>query len=150
MTSYFRYKETLAETDDMLHRYILSLGQDLTYMKSRGKSRMPKHVGLSVALHQMTQSKDVVTMVNKLGHGISYDEVQRIDTCWSNIQASSVNPSLPQNMAYGRTTRGAGDNFNRATESLEGKHHDVVTWFCTKQTRDLTTRGLAPLVMFSQ
>ncbi len=29
-------------------------------------------------------------------------------------------------MVTGMVTRGAGDNFNRSTESLSGKHHDVV------------------------
>ena len=45
------------ESNNSLHRYILSLGQDLVYMSSRGKTRTPKHVGLSVTCHKMTQSK---------------------------------------------------------------------------------------------
>ena len=29
-------------------------------------------------------------------------------------------------MAYGQVTTGAGDNFNRAIESVKDEHHDVV------------------------
>ena len=29
-------------------------------------------------------------------------------------------------MVHGKITRGAGDNFNRATQSIDGDHHDVV------------------------
>ena len=111
---------------ETLHRYTMSLGQDIIFMASRGKCKPPKHIGLSQALHQKTQSKDLVTLVNRFGHGVSYEEVQRIDTCWSEIQLSGDGFIIPQNMAYGQVTTGAGDNFNRAIESVKGEHHDVV------------------------
>ena len=68
----------------------MSLGQDIIFMTSRGKCKPPKHIGLSQALHQKTQSKDLVTPVNRFGHGVSCEEVQRIDTCWSEIQMDSL------------------------------------------------------------
>ena len=111
---------------ETLHRYTMSLGQDIIFMASRGKCKPPKHIGLSQAFHQKTQSKDLVTLVNRFGHGVSYEEVQRIDTCWSEIQLSGDGFIIPQNMAYGQVTTGAGDNFNRAIESVKGEHHDVV------------------------
>ena len=111
---------------ETLHRYTMFLGQDIIFMASTGKCKLPKHIGLSQALHQKTQSKDLVTLVNRFGHGVSYEEVQRIDTCWSEIQLSSDGFIIPQNMAYGQVTTGAGDNFNRAIESVKGEHHDVV------------------------
>ena len=33
---------------------------------------------------------------------------------------------ISQNMVHGQVTTGAGDNFNRAIESVKGEHHDVV------------------------
>ena len=78
----------------------LSLGQDIIFMASRGKCKPPKHIGLSQALHQKTQSKDLVTLVNRFGHGVSYEEVQRIDTCWSEIQLSGDGFIIPQDMAW--------------------------------------------------
>ena len=73
-------KSSIRESNNSLHSYILSLGQDLVYMSSRGKTRTPKHIGLSVTCHKMTQSKEVTRLLNRNGQGVSYDEVQAIDT----------------------------------------------------------------------
>ena len=54
----------------------MSLGQDIIFMASRGKCKLPKHIGLSQASHQKTQSKDLGILVNRFGHGVSYEEVQ--------------------------------------------------------------------------
>ena len=108
-----------------LHRQVLSLGQDLVYMSSSGKCRTPKHLGLGISLHQVTQSEAVVKLINRFGNCIGYDEVSRMDTCWSEEQINA-NSSLPVNMVPGKITRVAADNFNWATESLAGIHHDVV------------------------
>ena len=64
--------------------------------------------------------------MNRFGHGASYEDVQRIDACWSEIQLSGDGFIIPQNMAHGQVTTGTGDNFNRAIESVKGEHHDVV------------------------
>ena len=69
---------------ETLHGYTMSLGQDIIFMASRGKCK-PSNLGLSQALHQKTRSKDLVTLANRFSHGVSYDEVQGIDTCWSEI-----------------------------------------------------------------
>ena len=111
--------------DPVLHRHVLSLFQDLLYMASKGQCKTTKHAGIGIAAHQLTQSKDIVTMLNKHGHCISYDEIQRIDASWVEKQ-SQANAWVPVNMTSGVVTRGAGDNFNRATETLDGSHHDVV------------------------
>ena len=64
-------KSSIRESNNSLHRYILSLGQDLVYMSSRGKTRTPKHIGLSVTCHKMTQSKEVIRLLNRNGQGVS-------------------------------------------------------------------------------
>ena len=66
----------------------MSLGQDIIFMASRGKCKPPKHIGLNQTLHQKTKSKDLVTLVHRFGHGVSYEDVQRINLCWSEIQLS--------------------------------------------------------------
>ena len=40
-------KSSIRESNNSLHRYILSLEQDLVYISSRGKTKTPKHIGLS-------------------------------------------------------------------------------------------------------
>ena len=83
-------KNDIKEKYTSLHRYILSLAQDMLFMKSRGEIRTPKHVGLRITCHKMTQSKIVLQMLNKHGHGISYSEVQREDTSWANKQLVTI------------------------------------------------------------
>ena len=109
---------------ETLHRYTMSLGKDIIFMESRGKCKLPKHIGLNQALRRKAQSKDLVTLVNRFGHGVSYEELLRIDTCWSEIQLSGDGFIIPQNMVHGQVTTGAGDNFNKAIESVKGEHHD--------------------------
>ena len=48
-------KNDIKEKYPSLHRYILSLAQDMLFMKSRGEIGTPKHVGLSITCHKMTQ-----------------------------------------------------------------------------------------------
>ena len=118
--------EDIKVKNPSLHQKILAVCQDIIYIGFRGKCRTPKHIGLGIALHQLTQSRDAVELINKNGHGISYDEVQRIDTSWALQQQTDDGIIIPPNIKPGIPLRAAGDNFNRATESLEGKHLDIV------------------------
>ena len=118
--------EDVKVKNPILHQKILSLCQDFIYTGSRGKCRTPKHVGLGIAIHQLTQSRDTIELINKNGHGIGYAEVERIDTCWATQQQTDDGIIVPSNMKPGIPLRAAGDNFNRATESLDGKHLDIV------------------------
>ena len=72
------------EDNPSLHRYTLSVAQDMLLMKSMGEVRALKHVGMSITSHKMTQSKIKVQVLNCHGQGISYDEVQKKDTSWAN------------------------------------------------------------------
>ena len=59
-------KSSIRESNISLHRYIMSLGQDLVYISSRGITRTPKYVGLSVTCHKMTQLKEVIQLLTLL------------------------------------------------------------------------------------
>ena len=119
-------KNDIKEKYPSLHRYILSLAQDMLFMKSRGEVRTPKHVGLSITCHKMTQSKIVLQMLNRHGHGTNYSEVQREDTSWANKQLDDNYIVLPSNIKPGVFTHASADNWNRATDSITGKHLDIV------------------------
>ena len=119
-------KNDIKDKNPSLHRYILFLGQDMLFMKSRGEIRTPKHVGLSITCDKMTQSKIVLQMLNRHGHGISYSEVQREDTSWANKQLDDNYIVLPSNIKPGVFTHASADNWNRATDSITGKHLDIV------------------------
>ena len=104
----------------------MSLGQDLVYMSSRGKTRTPKHIGLSVTCHKMTQSKEVIRLLNRNGQSVSYDEVEAIDTTWALQQIKENHIVPPSNMNRGTFTHAAADNWNRATDAVAGEHLNIV------------------------
>ena len=95
-------------------------------MSSRGKTRTPKHIGLSVTCHKMRQSKEVIRLLNRNGQGVSCDEVQAIDTTWALQQINENHIVLPSNMNRGTFTHAAADNCNRAMNAVTGEHLDIV------------------------
>ena len=56
-------------------RLVLSLAQDLLNYVRNGKQKTSKHVSLPLALKNLTSSKEVITLLNRYGHGISYYQV---------------------------------------------------------------------------
>ena len=95
-------------------------------MSSRGKTRTSKHIGLSVTCHKRTQSKEVIRLLNRNGQGVSYDEVQAIDTTWALQQINENHIVLPSNMNRGTFTHAEADNWNRITDAVTGEHLDIV------------------------
>ena len=69
-------------------------------MASSGKKMFPKHVGLAISLKNNLRSKEYITLLNKNGHCISYDEV----SLPSNIQSSDgcLVQALADNGDYGQ------------------------------------------------
>ena len=73
-----------------LHRQILSVGQDILHIMSRGIVKTPKHVGLAVTVRHMTGSKLLVTILNRYGHCCSYDGLERIETALATEQLKQM------------------------------------------------------------
>lgn len=58
-------------------RRVLCLAQDLIHCASHGRVKLPKHVGLAMSVRHMTGSKQLVSILNRMGHCSSYDEIER-------------------------------------------------------------------------
>ena len=135
-------KSSIRELNNSLHRYIMSLGQDLVCMSSRGKTRTPKHIGLSVTCHKMTQSKEVIRLLNRNGQGVSYNQVQAINTTWALQQINENHIVLPSNMNRGTFTHAAADNWNRTTDAVTGEHLDIVNLVLFQSKNRTLERGI--------
>ena len=107
--------------NENFHRLVLSVEQDLVHISSEGKKRTPKHIGLSMSLLNLIRSKTILTMLNRQGHCVSYDEAQRIDTEWVKNQVAVGNIVIPGNIQPGYFVHAAADNFDIGSESLDGK-----------------------------
>ena len=61
-------------------RLVQFFGQDLLYALSKGRQKAPKHVTISLTVKKLTGSKEMITLLNRYGHGTSYDQVLQIET----------------------------------------------------------------------
>lgn len=121
-----------------LHRLILSVGQDLIYGSSNGQVNTPKHVGLAMAIKHLTGSKQVISMLNRFGHTVSYDSLQRMETSLAVEQLKKTEEMgivLPSNIFPGTFIHCAADNIDFKENTLDGKgttHSSTVVLFQQK------------------
>ena len=59
---------------------ILSIAQNLLFVVSNGGKRTPKHVSLLMTIKCLTGSPELITILNCLGHGMSYTKVEEEET----------------------------------------------------------------------
>ena len=86
---------------------------------------MPKHVGLAMTMRHITGSKQVVTILNRMGHCSSYDDVEIIDTSLAaEVIAQTENSGvvIPTNITPGPFVQMATDNNDLLEHTLDGKH----------------------------
>ena len=98
---------------------VLSIAQSITYVVSNGMKKMPKHVAIGVALRNSLIAKEFITILNRHGDCISYDDCLAIDTYWAseivmngngyatkptNIIPNKFNKLLPTTQIIGRRT----------------------------------------------
>ena len=90
----------------------LSIAQDIIFIKSKGRKKMPKHTGLAISLKSSIRSKEFITCLNKLGHSLSYDDALRIETTWASglLEAEEGYTTIPSNITPGSFIQAAFDN----------------------------------------
>ena len=55
-----------------------------------GKVKTPKHVSLPVLVESKTGSVEIITVLNKLTHGISYFQLEEVETGTAEVQMKAV------------------------------------------------------------
>ena len=63
-----------------VHRIVLSQAQDLIDCVSRGRIKTPKHVTLPLTVKSLTGNAELVTIVNRFGHALSYSQIEELET----------------------------------------------------------------------
>ena len=103
---------------------VQSISQDIIYAVTCGKHKPPKHLLLPYAVKTLTGNVEIIRMLNKFGHGVSYSQLEENDTalCLQKL-ATSLNRSvvLPASIQPGIFTNLAWDNIDRLEETLTGK-----------------------------
>ena len=104
------------------HRWILSLGQDLIHCVSRGRTKTPKHVPLPITVKSLTGSAELVTLLNRFGHGLSYSQIEELETAIAEQQITNLHNGvlLPTVCSPSVSAVFCWDNNDLQEETLSG------------------------------
>ena len=104
-------------------RLMLSIGQDLCRAVSNGEWKLPKHILLCMTLRHLYRSKQLVTILNRLGHCESYMFSLELETAVAVAleQTSSLLTSKIVTGPDNEVFHSEWDNFNQFLTGLHGK-----------------------------
>ena len=96
-----------------------------------GRRKTPMHVSIAQAIHEVSRSKTVIKILNRLGLCMSYDELERQDHSLVSrtiARGDGHRVPLPPVISSSDIIHGAMDNFDHeeATQSGIGGSHDTV------------------------
>jgi len=75
-------------------RVVKSVAKNMCYTVTRGAWKIPKHLLLGLTLHHRTGSAQIVTIINRYGHCVSYSQLLELETamCKQTMQQDSLLP----------------------------------------------------------
>ena len=115
--------ETCLSPEKEFDLRIESLTADSVFCTSRGAVRPLKHQILGMGLSSITGSKTAISILNRLGHSLSYNNVKRLETdfCYTfRVSGQSVPDGI---LLDSSSCAGlAWDNYDANTDSLDGKN----------------------------
>lgn len=119
-------------------RQILSICQDLIHCSTNGRVKTSKHAGLAITVHHLTSSRRLITLLNKMGHCSSYDEMRAIDTSAALevlAKANEFGTVIPSNISPCPFIQIAADNNDLNEETLDGKNTTHATTMVVYQRK---------------
>ena len=67
-------------SNSTLDRRILFIAQDIIFSATDGLVKPPKHLALPLTVRHLTGSTQLVTMLNRFGHGVSASQLAELET----------------------------------------------------------------------
>lgn len=117
------------EDNNQLAVKISSICSDIIYAVTRGRSKPAKNLTLGLAIKSLTNSRQVITMLNRYGHTIGYNLAEEIETemTYTSVKSNNIIPT-GISTSNGHSTHVAFDNFDRFVDTTSGKDtmHDTV------------------------
>ena len=103
-----------------LTQMISSLARDLAYSASFGTKRVHKQVQLGICVERKSRSVDLIRWLNRLGHSISYDQINSIENKLAEHQANRREPRkfVPYNIQSSVSVAFLYDNCDHNSESI--------------------------------
>ncbi len=104
-------------------RYQHSMAQDLIYTVTAGRVKTPKSLLLQCVVKSLTNNAEIITILNRLGHGVSYSTLSEMLT--ENAykiadQQAFADVILPDTLAKVLFAIYVADNIDRNEETLSG------------------------------
>ena len=110
-------------TTSRIQRLVLSIFQDLMFAVREGTCRTAKHTLLPWTAKTLTGNVELIKMLNRFGHVISYSKLEEIERALCLQKIENVNETgvaLPLNVYPRVPTTLAFDNIDRLEETLSG------------------------------
>ena len=119
-------------------RKIIMTGQDLIHCTTHARVKLPKHVGLAMSIKHLTGSKQLITLLNRMGHCSSYEEIEQVETSLANESLARADISgviIPTNINPGTFIQMAADNNDINEETIDGKNTTHATTLAIYQRK---------------
>eukprot|EP00058_Branchiostoma_floridae_P019404 XP_002604894.1 hypothetical protein BRAFLDRAFT_77273 [Branchiostoma floridae] len=116
------YKHGHDEVSQRVKRLVNSFGCDLVYAVSHGRVKTPKHTSLAFSVKSLTGNVELIQLLNRLGHSISYSQMEEISTalCLQKLSSTDSDLALPSDLHNQVFTTLAWDNIDRLEETISG------------------------------
>ena len=104
-------------------RIRLSISQDIVYAATKGRVRTPKSVLLPSLVKTLTNNTEVINILNRLGHGISYTVLMetRTENAYQILEQQMTSQCIiPKHSKKEAFTIFVADNIDRNEETLSG------------------------------
>ena len=127
-------------TDEWLLKFD-TLFQFMHYWLSSGKSKTPFHCSLTQTVHNLSRSRQLIDIMNRLNLAISYDSMKRINTSMAQEMVEKTHPNrcpVSSVISDCHVVQGAMDNFDHTENTISGKDssHDTVLVIFQNQQRN--------------
>ena len=131
----------------IVQRLLRSFAHDMVYAVTGGQTKPPKHIVLAFTVKSLTGNVELINVLNRLGHSISYSQMEEIDTalCLQKLSLADRDVALPANIHPGIFTTLAWDNIDRQkVQLLESWRVEGTTGQsdCTNCVRGIHTNGV--------
>ena len=101
----------------------MSVAQDMIHCVSRGRVKTPKHITLPMAIKSLTGNAEVLTLLNRFGHALSYSQIEELETAIAERQIAKQREGilLPSVCNAGVPAIFCWDNNDLQEETSSGK-----------------------------
>jgi hypothetical protein len=142
------YESILSCNNINASRLADSFSQDLVHGVTKGKTIMEKHFLIGLGIHNLTGQRNVVEILNKFGHSVSYTMASEIltanaESCLEKSRLTSLLPLYPLNAGEIVLTHFWVDNFDLATDKQYGGGEiNITTLMAFQEGRTLEDRNV--------